>query len=66
MIHEVYKAEIKLNDADKDYTNYIVIKNDTGVLLVTEELFVISFNSYEEFCNEVSIKSINMINKIEM
>lgn len=65
MIHRVYKASLKLNPNDKDFTNYIVIRNDTGVLLITENLFVVSYFTWKEFLEDVTINYINYDNKLD-
>ncbi len=60
MITSLYTAQIKLNKTDKDYTKYLVCINPLGVLLMNKGLFVISFNTEEEFKKSVEIKDNNL------
>lgn len=60
MITSLYTAQIKLNKTDKDYTKYLVAMNPLGVLLMNKGLFVLSFDTEEEFKREVDILDNNL------
>ena len=60
MITSLYTAQIKLNKTDKDYTKYLVAMNPLGVLLMNKGLFVLSFDTEEEFKKEVDILDNNL------
>lgn len=60
MVTSLYTADIKLNKFDKNYKRYLVAINETGVLLVEHNLFVLSFDNAEEFKKEVDIKDNNL------
>lgn len=60
MVTCLYTANIKLNKSDKNYKKYLVVMNDTGVLLVEYGLFVISFDTLEEFRKQVDIEDNNL------
>lgn len=55
MITSLYTAQIKLNKTDKDYTKYLVCINPLGVLLMNKGLFILSFDTEEEFKKEADI-----------
>lgn len=56
MITAISVLKTKLNDKEKRAKPYIVIRNQNGVLLVDEELFVISFESNDEFAKRHEFK----------
>lgn len=60
MITSLYTADIKLNKTDKDYTKYLVVMNSLGVLLVNKGLYILSFDTEEEFKKEVDILDNNL------
>ena len=60
MITSLYTADIKLNKTDKDYTKYLVVMNSLGVLLVNKGLYILSFDTEEEFKKEVYILDNNL------
>lgn len=60
MITSLYTAQIKLNKTDKDYTKYLVVMNPLGVLLTNKGLFVLSFDTEEEFKKGVDILDNNL------
>ena len=60
MITSLYTADIKLNKTYKDYTKYLVVMNSLGVLLVNKGLYILSFDTEEEFKKEVDILDNNL------
>lgn len=67
MVTSLYTGDIKLNKADKNYKRVIIIMNpEEGVLVVEKTLFVISFNSFEDFKNQVDYKDINHVGDVNI
>lgn len=61
MITSLYTALVKLNEKDKDYTKYLVVVNNTGALLVNQGLFVLSFDTFDDFKNQTDYKELTHI-----
>lgn len=66
MVTSLYTAQIKLNKEDKNYKSYLLIRNESGVLLVNNGLFVISFNSFDDFKNLTEYNNIKHIGDINI
>ena len=66
MVSSLYIGLIKLNKENKEYTKYLLVSNDTGVLLVDHGLFVLSFDSFEELYKNTVYKDIKRIGNIEL
>lgn len=66
MITRLYTCQAKLNKSDKDYKKYLAVINDEGVLLVDNELFVISFTTEEEFHKNVDYNDLKHIGDITL
>ena len=60
MITRLYTADIKLNKNHKKYIKYLVAINDNGVLISDRGLFVLSFDTEEDFKESVDIKDNNL------
>lgn len=57
MVTRLYTAYIKLNKNHKEYIKYLVAINDNGVLILDKGLFVLSFDTEEDFKREVDISN---------
>lgn len=66
MASTVYTALVKLNKTAKEYTKHAIIVNDTGVLLVNHGLFVVSFDSFDEFKNNVDYTDLTLKTEIDL
>ena len=60
MVTSLYTANIKLNKSDKDYKKYLVVMNDTGVLILEHALYVLSFATTKEFKTQVDVENNNL------
>ena len=67
MVTSLYTADVKLNKTDKDYKRVIVIMNsEEGVLIVQNTLFVLSFESFEEFKKQIDYNDIRHIGDVNI
>ena len=68
MVTSLYTADVKLNKTDKAYHRYlIVMSNSEGVLIVNRDLFVLSFETVNDFVNsDVEIKDKRYIGDITL
>lgn len=67
MITSLYTADVKLNKTDKNYKRVIIIMNSKeGVLIVENTLFVLSFDSFEEFKKEIDYNDIRHIGDVNI
>lgn len=66
MVTSLYTANVKLNKNHKEYTKYLLVVNDTGVLLVDHGLFVLSFDTFDEFKAQEDYKDLKYIKDIEL
>ena len=39
----IYSAEVKLNESDDNYTKQLILENNSGVLFIDSDFFVLSF-----------------------
>ena len=67
MVTSLYTADVKLNKTDKNYKRVIIIMNSKeGVLIVENTLFVLSFDSFEEFKKEIDYNDIRHIGDVNI
>ena len=67
MVTSLYTALIKLNKTDKDYRKVIlVVHPEEGVLIVQHTLFVLSFDSFDEFKKEVDYNELRHIGDVNL
>ena len=67
MVTSLYTADVKLNKTDKNYKRVIIIMNSKeGVLIVENTLFVLSFESFEEFKKEIDYNDIRHIGDVNI
>lgn len=68
MVTSLYTADIKINPTDKDYHRYLIVMSDSeGVLIVNRGLFVLSFETVNDFINsDVEIKDKRYIGDINL
>lgn len=67
MVTSLYIANIKLNKTDKDYTKYLLVINDEGILMINEDLCSISFwNEADLKKNSIDIKDKKHIRDITL
>ena len=66
MITSIYTGSVKLNKTDKNFKQYLIVSNDTGVLLVEHGLFVLSFDSFKEFKEQTEYENITHIGDVNI
>ena len=66
MFSSLYTALVKLNKKHKEYTKYLLVVNDTGVLLCDHGLFVLSFDSFDEFKKDVDYNDLRHVGDINL
>ena len=68
MCTSLYTADIKINPTDKNYHRYLIVMSDSeGVLIVNRGLFVLSFETVNDFINsDVEIKDKRYIGDINL
>ena len=67
MVTSLYTADVKLNKTDKEYTKYLLIVNEEGILMVNRGLCSISFwNENDLERNAVDIKDKRHIGDITL
>ena len=66
MCTSLYTADIKINPTDKNYHRYLIVMSE-GVLIVNRGLFVLSFETVNDFINsDVEIKDKRYIGDINL
>ena len=68
MLTSLYTADIKINPTDKDYHRYLIVMSDSeGVLIVNRGLFVLSFETVNDFINsDLEVKDKRYIGDINL
>lgn len=67
MTTSLFTGNVKLNKADKEFKKVIIIMHpEQGVLIVQNTLFVMSFDSFEDFRHNVEYNNVKTIGDINL
>ena len=67
MITSLYTANVKLNKTDKEYTKYLLVTNEEGILMINKSLGSISFwNEADLEKNSIDVKDKRHIGDITL